>query len=156
MRWNGYLRADQKQLPDEDFATLILAMLAMGPQSTGAEGGEDQPVNVTHERPNDPDTPVKYIMQANFLPEEVSVEGFRQMMADLFGQPVEDIGTSISDVSYSGDGRETREWTFSYPDGVTDRVVIARFGRGSTQADSKKEARAYLTTNAAEWGEEVE
>lgn len=54
-----------------------------------------------------------------------------------------------------GIANETREWTFSYPDGVTDRVVFARYGRGSTQFDSKKEMHGDLYANAAEWGEIV-
>ncbi len=158
MRWNGYLRVDRNvaNLNEANFATLMEALLAMGPQSTSAEGGLGQPANVTHDRPNDPDAPVKYFLKANFDPSEVTIETWKQFMADLFdGVEAEDIGDTFSDVSYSGGGRETREWTFSLPDGVTDRVVFARFGRGGSQEDSRLELLAYLDNNPAEWGEEI-
>lgn len=156
-RWNGYLRVDRitASLNEENFATLIEAMQELGPQSIGADGALGQPVNVMHDRPNAADPPTQYIMQANFDPSEVTIETWKEAMAELFGQDPADIGDTFIDVSYSGGGRETREWTFSLPDGVTDRVVFARFGRGGSQEDSRLEMLADMKANAEAWGEEV-
>ena len=156
-RWNGYLRVDRivANLNEANFATLIEAMAELGPQSINAEGALGQPVNVTHDRPNDPDIPIKYIFQANFDPSEVTIETWKEAMADLFGVDPGDIGDTFVDTSYSGGGRETREWTFSLPDGVTDRVVFARFGRGESQEISRLEVLAYLKANPGESGETV-
>jgi hypothetical protein len=145
--WNGYIGVwrNVANLNAANFATLIEAMQALGPQSGTV------PATLNHDRGNLDDPPTRYNFQASFDSTEVSLDKFKQMMADLFGKPVEDIGDTFVDVSYSGGGRESRVWTFSFPAGITDRVEVVRFGRGGSWAESYQEEAAYREANAADW-----
>lgn len=154
-RVNVYIGAFRNiaNLNEQNFAKLLTAIADTGPQSVFGTGGEGQPVNVTHPKPNAADPVTACFYRANFDPSEITKDSFKQALADLFGVDVGNVGDTFVDVSYSGGGRQTREWAFSYL-GV-DRVVFARYGHDGTTQDSKKEMQALIDIDGAAWGETV-
>lgn len=88
------------------------------------------------------------IYESKFDTSEVSLEAFKQLLADEFGVDVGDIETVASSADYAGIG--TTVWQFKY--NSVDRFKVERFGAGgATWMQSGDECRGYLALNQAEW-----
>ena len=94
------------------------------------------------------------IYESRFDPDEVSVEQFKQVLADQFEVPVESILNTTEQVDYAGHG--TTRWVYYY-DEITpgeDRFLVERFGMGGTWAQSGDECRGYLKAHQEQWESE--
>ena len=90
------------------------------------------------------------IYESRFEPGEVSGLKFRQLLADEFGVPLQDIDQVITQDDYAGIG--TTVWTYSY--NAIERFIVRRFGAGQvTWEESRLECLGYLKLYSAEWGE---
>ena len=87
------------------------------------------------------------LYESRFDPNEVSIESFKQFLADEFGVPVEGIDHTTDVTSY-GD-YETTVWEFLYDSIV--RFTTRRFGRGGPWGESNNEQVAYLILYQSEW-----
>ena len=88
------------------------------------------------------------IYESNFDTTEVSIEAFKQMLADEFGVQVGDIDDVPSQDDYAGIGTAT--WAFLY--NAVSRFIVRRFGGGgATWQESRLETLGYLKLYAAEW-----
>lgn len=93
------------------------------------------------------------IYESNFDTTEVSVEAFKQLLADEFGVDVSEIEDEQSVVVY-GD-YETNVWQFIYPIAGQDRFKVERFGRGGDWEMSRNECLGYLALFRNEWEAET-
>lgn len=142
--WNGYIQFEAITLSQANFDALCETFAALPPVEPVG------PNDFMHGRIRNDGLARGFEMK--FDPAQVEVDTFKQFMADLFEVPVEDVGDTIFDtLSYSGEGRETRIWSFTYPAGVTERLRVYRFGRGETWDTSRLERKAYLFANKAAW-----
>lgn len=88
------------------------------------------------------------IYESKFDTSEVSLEAFKQLLADEFGVDVGDIESVISSADYAEIG--TTVWQFKY--NSVDRFKVERFGAGgATWQQSGDECRGYLAANRDEW-----
>jgi len=87
------------------------------------------------------------IYESLFDPDEVSIEAFKQLLADEFAILVEDIEHTTAQDDYAGHG--TTVWTFLY--NAVVRLAVRRFGRGGTWQESGDECRGYLVLYRDEW-----
>jgi hypothetical protein len=91
------------------------------------------------------------IYESDFDTTEVSIEAFKQLLADAFGVPVQDIDDAQTEDNYTEYGTTTT-WTIQY--GGIDRFIIRRFSGGSTWQDSRLETLGYLKLYKNEWESE--
>lgn len=94
------------------------------------------------------------IYESLFDPDEVSVQAFKELLADTFGVSVEDIYHTVDSASYSGD--TTTIWAFYY-DAIEegkDRFQVERFGNGHAWELSRQEALGYVKLYQDEWDPE--
>ncbi len=88
------------------------------------------------------------IYESKFDTAEVSLEAFKQMLADEFGVDVGDIETVMTAADYAGIG--TTIWQFNYSG--QERFKVERFGTGgATWMESGDEARGYLALYRDLW-----
>ncbi len=87
------------------------------------------------------------IYESKFDPDEVSVDSFKELLADEFGVDAGDIEHTTAKADYAGHG--TTVWEFLY--GGVVRFVARRFGQGGDWTASGDECRAYLIENMEEW-----
>lgn len=145
--WHGYVMLERvtANLNQGNFDTLRDAFRAVTPVEPGGF-----PAYIMHTRANIAED--KEIFECKFAPADVEVQSFKQFMATLFGQDVENIEDEILEtVSYSGGGRETRRWGFNFPVAGARRLEVVRFGRGGTWLESLLETTAYFLANIEEW-----
>jgi hypothetical protein len=147
--WNGYIQFEAINLSQENFDALCAAFAELPPV--------DPQGNADYEHGRIRLDGLARGFEMKFDAANVTVERFKQFMADLFEVPVEDVEDYvIEDVSYSGGGRLTRVWGFAYPVAGPERLRAYRFGSGgSTHEESRLERTAYLIANAAAWGDTV-
>lgn len=89
------------------------------------------------------------ICESNFDTDEITVDAFKQLLADTFGVDVADIEDIQSVVLY-GD-YDTAVWVYSYPVGGDDRFTVRRFGRGGEWVESQNECLGYLVLHETLW-----
>jgi hypothetical protein len=141
--WTGYIMFEVINLNQANFDDLCDAFAALPPDNPLI------PRDIMRERARLDG--LARVFEMKFDSTQVSLDAFKQFMADLFGVPVEDVVDSIHDtLSYSGEGRETRIWSYEYP-AATERLQVSRFGRGASWDDSRAEGDAYITANNAAW-----
>lgn len=123
-----------------NWASLLALFDAMGTQ------GSPFPMYNNHKRARLDGDAVIY--ESNFDTTEVSVDAFKQMLADEFGVDIGDIDDIQSQDNYAGIGTVT--WAFLY--GAIERFVVRRFGGGGAAWEqSRVEAIGYLKLYQNEW-----
>lgn len=137
-----YMAVERLNLSDNNWNILITAMQEKG------ENQDPNACNRNHWRVSLDET--MQVFEAKFETTVVDVDWFLNWMSNLFGIPVGDIGDTTGYNSYG------RFSTFSYPDGVTNRIRIGIFGFVSGQGwpsyeDSHIAMLQYLSDNLAEW-----
>jgi hypothetical protein len=138
--WRGYFVVERGAIGAGNWASLQWLYERMGTR------GSSFPMWNNHQRARlDGDA---MIYEFKFEPGEVSVASFKELLANEFSIPIEDIDHTQDVVSYSG-SVDTMVWEFLYNDLV--RFTVRRFGRGGTWAESKTEALAYLQDDQAAW-----
>lgn len=137
--WHGYFVVERETISAGNWDALRALFEAMGTLDSNF------PAYNNHKRTRLDGDAVIY--ESNFNPGEVSIEEFKQLLADEFGVPVEEIGDVETSDDYAGHGTAT--WTFSY--NLIDRFIVRRFGGGGTWQESGDECRGYLKLYQAEW-----
>ena len=141
--WHGYFVVERQSISIENWDALIALFEAMGQHDTSF------PMYNNHWRARLDGDAVIY--ESNFDTTEVSVEAFKQLLADEFGVDVADIEDEQSIVVY-GD-YETNVWQFIYPIAGQDRFKVERFGHGGDWEVSRNECLGYLSLFHNEWDE---
>lgn len=143
--WHGYIVIERLNIGADNWSALVALFEQMGTHDSPL------PCRNTHDRTRLDGNAVIY--ESQFDASEITVEQFKQLLADEFSVPVENILDTTEIVDYAG--HETTRWTLYYDEVVAgeDRFLVERFGRGGTWAESGDECRAYLAANAAEWEE---
>lgn len=140
MDWHGYIVVQRLNIGIDNWNTLIVLFEDMGTE------GSQMPAFNTHWRATLDGDAVIY--ESMFDTSEVSVEAFKQMLADEFSVPVEDIDDVQTEESYAGG--TTTVWTFIYS--AIDRFKVERFGDGgSNWPQSGDECRGYLKLHRDQW-----
>lgn len=139
--WHGYIVIERNTLGDGNWDALVAVFDNMG-NLTGSF-----PQYCTQKRASLDGNAVIY--ESAFNPSEVSVDEFKQFLADEFSVDVADIEDTQSVVSY-GD-YDTAVWVFAYPISGDDRFTVRRFGRGETWGISRNECIGYLSANIEDW-----
>lgn len=140
MDWHGYFVVERLNIGISNWNALIVLFEAMGTESSPI------PAFNNHWRKRIDDNAVIY--ESMFDTSEVSISAFKQMLADEFGVPVEDIEDVQTEESYAGG--TTIVWTFLY--NAVERFKVERFGgSGSTWTQSGDECRGYLFFYRDEW-----
>ena len=143
MMWHGYFVAERLNIGAGNWAQLQSLLENMGTLDSKF------PAYNNHKRTRLDGDAVIY--ESEFEPGEISGAAFRQLLADEFGVPVEDIGQTISQDDYAGHG--TIVWTYDY--NALDRFIVRRFGGGGAWEESRQECLGYLKANSAEWEQET-
>lgn len=144
MNWHGYFVLERLNIGAGNWASLKAMFDDMGTHDSVF------PCYNTHLRTRLDGDAVLY--ESLFDTEEVSIAAFKQLLADVFGVPIEDIHDTKSSASYAGG--ETTIWRFWYPDTAAghDRFLTERFGNGgSAWGESGDECRGYLALHNSEW-----
>lgn len=141
--WHGYFVVERGTIGSGNWAALRALYEAMG------ASGSDFPAYNNHWRERLDGDAVIY--ESQFDTDEVSIPAFKQLLADEFEVPVENIEHTVDADDYAGYG--TTVWEFLY-NSVT-RFTVRRFGGGGTWAESGAECRGYIIANMAEWEPEV-
>ena len=135
-----YLVVERQNIGPGNWAALRALFENMG------TAGSKYPVWNNHDRERLDGDAVIY--ESRFDTTEVSLEAFKQMLADEFSVDVADIESVTTAADYAGIG--TTVWQFNY--GGQERFKVERFGDGGASwMDSGDECRGYLKLNAAEW-----
>lgn len=137
--WHGYFVVERQNLGDGNWIDLLLTFKEMG--TTGSRF----PMYNNHHRVRLDGNAIIY--ESNFNPGEVTVAGFKQLLADEFGVAIEDIDDDRSQESYAG--YTTPVWEFLY--GALSRFTVRRFGGGDDWDTSNLECLGYLSQNLNEW-----
>ena len=141
--WHGYFLVERLNIGIDNWTALTNLFEQMGTHDSPI------PAENTHSRTRLDGDAVIY--ESRFDASEVTVDQFKQLLADEFSVPVENILDTTDQVDYVGNG--TTRWTFYY-DEITpgeDRFLVERFGMGGTWDESGDECRAYLAANIVEW-----
>lgn len=139
-KWSGYFVCERQNIGAANWAQLITLFVDMGTHDSKF------PVDNTHSRARRDGDAVLY--ESAFNPGEVSGIAFRQLLADEFGVPVEDVGQTITQVTYVT--IPTIIWTYDYAG--SDRFIVRRFGDGAASWEqSRVECLGYLKLNQALW-----
>lgn len=142
--WHGYFVIERQNIGITNWNALIALFEAMG------TAGSRMPAHNNHWRTRLDGDAVIY--ESRFDTEEVSIAAFKQLLADEFNVPIEDIQSEPSSASYAGG--MTTAWQFLY--NAIERFKAERFGDGvSVWTESGDECRGYLATNREEWEEET-
>jgi len=143
--WHGYFVIEREvaHLGINNWNTLTALFLAMGTHDSPF------PMYNNHHRFSLDGNSV--IIESLFDPTEVTVQEFKQLLADTFGVDVADIEDVQSVVSY-GD-YATSVWVFNYPIGGDTRFTVRRFGQGGSWEVSRNECLGYIAANIASWEE---
>jgi hypothetical protein len=140
MNWHGYFVVKRQTIGAGNWAALQTVFENMGTLDSRF------PCYNNHRRTRLDEDAVIY--ESRFNTEEVSVVAFKQLLADEFGVPVENIQSEIDSVSYAGGS--TAVWQFLYSD--VERFKVERFGDGgSNWQQSGDECRGYLALYQEEW-----
>jgi len=138
-----YVGLENIALTNPQRATLVAALQQLGFNNT-----DPQPCNRNHRRVRLDNDAV--IFEANFTDNDWTIANARQYLADVFGVDVSLITNNNSTQSYGGG--TTLIVTLAYQ--AANRMRFALFGgANATYAQSQTEARGYLATNAAAWGD---
>jgi hypothetical protein len=142
MTWAGYLAMENIALTNPQRATLVAALSALGPSS------DPQPARLNHRRTRLDNDAV--IFETLFQDVDLTTATLRGYLANVFGVPVAQITSNTTQQTFAD--RQSPIVTLTYQS--TQRMRVALFGgTGATWAQSAVEARAYLSANAAAWGE---
>ena len=142
-RRHVYFGIENLALNDDQKATLVDALTQLGPKS------HPSPACLCHWRIRlDGDAA---IFEALFEDSAITVDAIRQYLANIFGVDAENIGDSISFVTF--DSRRTAVARYSYAG--TEYLQLAVFGYAGgewpTWSESGDECRAYLAANRGQW-----
>lgn len=140
--WHGYFIVERGSIGSGNWTALRGLFEAMGTQDSSF------PCYNNHRRTRLDDDAVLY--ESLFDPNEVSIQSFKQLLADEFGVPVSSIEHTTDVISY-GD-YETTVWEFLY--NAIVRFTVRRFGQGGTWRESGDECRGYLALYQAAWESE--
>jgi hypothetical protein len=145
--WHGYFVVERLNIGAGNWASLQALFEAMGTHDSPF------PCFNNHRRARLDGDAVIY--ESKFDTEEVSIPAFKQLLADEFSVPVEDVLHTIGAEDYAGYG--TTVWTFYYDEIVPgeDRFKVERFGGGGSWQESRAEGAGYLILYADQWEEEV-
>lgn len=139
-----YFSVERQNISVGNWAALQALFEGMGTQ------GSRFPMYNNHKRTRLDGDAVIY--ESLFDTSEVSLEAFKQLLADEFGVDVGDIDNTQSSTSYGGG--TTVIWQFAY--NAIDRFKVGRFGGGgATWQQSRSECLGYLAVNAAQWEPEL-
>jgi hypothetical protein len=137
--WHGYFVVQRGTVGISNWNDLIAVYNEMGTHDSRF------PAQNTHKRTRLDGDAVIY--ESLFAPDEVSVDSFKEILADEFGVPVENIEHTTAVVDYAG--HDTTRWEFLY--NAIVRFSVERFGRGGSWQQSGDECRGYLAANRDEW-----
>jgi pectate lyase len=136
--WHGYLIVERGDIGAGNWANLRAMFAALGPATAS------QPAYLNHWREVDADTT---IYEARFDASEVTQAAFKQMLADEFSVPVENIHVDTHATSHGG--AFSRVWSYRYPGPAgAVRFTVHRCAGGGSWQESGHEARAYLGAQA--------
>jgi hypothetical protein len=138
--WHGYFAAQRLDINTNQWNRLRAILMTWGPLS------DPQPARLNHRRACLDDTIVIY--EAAFDTDDVSISGFRQMLAAEFGVEPGDIGVTANNITI--DVMPSPFWTFDY--GGANRFRVGVFaGLSSTWPQSRHEVIAYLIQHIGDW-----
>ena len=138
--WHGYIGIVNVGLNDSQRDTFIDALKALGPKS------HQQPACLCHWRTRLDKQAV--ILEALFNEDNLTINAFRNRLANIFGVDPDTIADSTQQTQYGP------LVTFSRNG---DRLRFLAFGgKGNTWANSGAWARAYLKANIDDWEEPIE
>lgn len=144
MNWHGYFVVERQNISADNWAALQVVFESMGTL------GSRFPCYNNHQRTRVDGDAVIY--ESRFDTEEVSVAAFKQLLADEFGVPLENIAHQTDTTTYAD--TETAIWQFLYND--VERFKVERFGAGgSIWQQSGDECRGYLALYRDEWDLEL-
>lgn len=140
MDWHGYFVVERLNIGISNWNVLIALFEVMGTE------GSPMPAFNTHWCTRLDGDAVIY--ESMFDTSEISVEAFKQMLADEFGVPIEEIDDVETHESYAGG--TTAAYIFLY--NTIERFKVERFGGGgATWLQSGNECRGYLSLYRDEW-----
>jgi hypothetical protein len=138
-KWHGYFVVERGSIGSENWTALQALFENMGTH------GNKFPAFNNHKRVRlDGDA---IIYESAFDPSEVTIEQFKQLLADEFSVPIQDIDSNTSQDDYAGYG--TTVWDFLY--NAVSRFIVRRFGGGENWQASRQECIGYLIQNTALW-----
>ena len=141
--WHGYFGIENLALSDQQRATLVAALQALGPDS------HPSPACLCHSRTRLDGQAA--IFEALFSDQALTVDAFKTRLAAIFDVDAETIDHTITTTSFAGT-HDTPIATFTYSG--TDYLRMALFGGlSATWLESGDETRAYLAANAEAWEE---
>lgn len=137
--WHGYFVVERGTIGAGNWATLLALFEAMGTHDSRF------PACNNHKRTRLDGDAVIY--ESAFDSAEISLSAFKQLLADEFGVPVEDIDSSTSQDDYAGYG--TTAWDFLY--NAVSCFIVRRFGGAGVWQESRAETLGYLRLYQNEW-----
>lgn len=138
--WHGYFVVERGTISAGNWSALRALYETMG------TSGSAFPMWNNHRRARGDGDAVIY--ESLFDASEVSIDEFKQLLADEFGVAVGDIDNSQAVVSYGG-VYDTTVWEFLYNSVV--RFTVRRFGRGGPWNEGRAETIAFLASEQAAW-----
>ncbi|MHC4621042.1 MAG: hypothetical protein ACYTEQ_25120 [Planctomycetota bacterium] len=138
--WHGYFVVERQNIGSGNWASLRALFEMMGTHDSLI------PAYNNHFRARLDGDAVIY--ESQFNPTEVTIDEFKQLLADEFSVPIGDIQDVQSVVSYTS-VYETAVWEFFYS--AVLRFTVRRFGRGGDRLVSLAETHAYFAANLAAW-----
>lgn len=137
--WHGYFVVERGNIGVENWQALQSFFESMGTH------GSKFPMHNNHSRLRlDSDA---IIHESLFDPTEVSIESFKQALADEFDIDVNDIDHTVNQNDYAGRGTVT--WEFLYNSVI--RFTVRRFGGGGVWEYSRQECLGYIASDIESW-----
>ena len=139
-RWHGYIAIENVGLNATQRQILIDEIKELGP------GSDPQPAKLNHWRIRlDSEAG---IFEANFNEDNLTVEVFKQRLANIFGVDPSTIDHVIQQISYGP--------MVTFSRNSVDRLRFLAFaGVNSAWMESGDEARRYLKNNQSDWEPEI-
>lgn len=142
MAWHGYIGLESIALTAPQLATLVAALRALGPAS------DPSPARLNHSRVRLDGEAV--IFECAFADTDLTVATLRGYLANVFGVAVAQITANTTQQTFATLPSPIVTLTYQ----AAQRMRVALFGgTTATHAESAIEARAYLSANAAAWGD---